>query len=90
MVSPGDQFSISEILEQDSTVLCVDWCSGLFAVGLEDGSICIYDTNDIFGKKEEDSIALTMLSKGVLAMIGSTTISYGSVTTPLIGADLFG
>jgi hypothetical protein len=44
----------------------------------------------IFGKQEKDSIALTMLSKGVLAMIGSTTISYGSVTTPLIGADLFG
>lgn len=44
----------------------------------------------IFAKQEADSIALTMLSKGVLAMISSTTISYGSVTTPLIGADLFG
>jgi len=44
----------------------------------------------IFGKKENESIALTMLSKGVLAMISSTTISYGSVTTPLIAADLFG
>ncbi len=44
----------------------------------------------IFGKKESESIALSMLSKGVMAMISSTTISYGSVTTPLIGADLFG
>lgn len=44
----------------------------------------------VLGKQEQDSIALTMLAKGVLAMIGSTTISYGSVTTPLIGADLLG
>lgn len=44
----------------------------------------------IFEKSEDQSIALTMLSKGVLAMVGSTTISYGSVTTPLIGADLIG
>ncbi len=44
----------------------------------------------IFEKTEEQSIALTMLGKGVLAIVGSTTISYGSVTTPLIGADLIG
>lgn len=44
----------------------------------------------IFGKKEEESIALTMTGIGVLAMIGSSTISYGSVNTPLIGADLIG
>ena len=44
----------------------------------------------IFGKKEEESIALSMTGIGVLAMIGSSTISYGSVTTPLIGADLVG
>ncbi len=44
----------------------------------------------IFEKTEEQSIALTMLGKGVLAMVGSTTISYGSVNTPLIGADLIG
>lgn len=44
----------------------------------------------IFEKTEDQSIALTMLGNGVLAMVGSTTISYGSVTTPLIGADLFG
>jgi len=42
----------------------------------------------ILGKNEEDSMALTFLGQGVLAMIASTTIAYGSVTTPLIGADL--
>lgn len=44
----------------------------------------------VFEKQEDESIALTMLGKGVMAMVGSTTISYGSVTTPLIGADLLG
>jgi hypothetical protein len=44
----------------------------------------------IFGKTEDQSIALTLLGTGVLAVIGSTTISYGSVNTPLIGADLIG
>jgi len=44
----------------------------------------------IFGKKEEESIALTMTGNGVLAVIASSTISYGSVNTPLIGADLIG
>ena len=42
----------------------------------------------ITAKKETDSIALTFLGQGVLAMIASTTIAYGSVTTPLIGGDL--
>jgi hypothetical protein len=42
----------------------------------------------ILGKKEEESMALTFLGNGVLAMIASSTIAYGSVTTPLIGADL--
>lgn len=44
----------------------------------------------VFEKTEEQSIALSMFGKGVLAMVGSTAISYGSVTTPLIGADLIG
>jgi hypothetical protein len=44
----------------------------------------------LFEKTEDESIALTMLGKGVMAMIGSTTIAYGSVTTPLIGSDLLG
>jgi hypothetical protein len=44
----------------------------------------------ISGLKENDSIALTFMGQGVLAMIASTTIAYGSVTTPLIGGDLLG
>jgi hypothetical protein len=44
----------------------------------------------ILNKGETDSIALTFLGQGVLAMIGSSTVAYGSVTTPLIGADLLG
>ena len=42
----------------------------------------------IVDRKESDSIALTFLGQGVLGMIASSTIAYGSVTTPLIGADL--
>lgn len=41
-------------------------------------------------KVEDQSIALTLISNGCLALVGSTCISYGSVTTPLIAADLFG
>lgn len=44
----------------------------------------------IFEKTESESMALSMLGLGVMGLIGSTTISYGSVTTPLIGADLLG
>lgn len=39
---------------------------------------------------EKQSMTLSMLGAGALGLIGSTTISYGSVTTPLIGADLLG
>jgi hypothetical protein len=42
----------------------------------------------ILNKNETESIALTFLGQGVLAMIASSTVAYGSVTTPLIGADL--
>ncbi len=41
----------------------------------------------IIDKKENDSIALKFLSIGTQVFIGSTGISYGSVSTPLIGAD---
>ncbi|HOV07465.1 MAG TPA: DUF2815 family protein [Anaerolineaceae bacterium] len=58
------------------------------APGIVDCEACY--GGHILDKSENESIALTMLSKGVLAFIGSTTISYGSVTTPLIGADLLG
>lgn len=44
----------------------------------------------ITGKSEAQSIALKFLSIGVLGMVGSTCISYGSVSAPLVGADLLG
>ncbi len=44
----------------------------------------------ISGKGEEDSIALKFLATGSACVVGSTCTSYGSVTTPLIGADLLG
>lgn len=39
-------------------------------------------------KAENESLALRFLSIGSQAVVGSTGIAYGSVTTPLIGADL--
>jgi hypothetical protein len=44
----------------------------------------------ISGKGEEDSIALKFLATGSACVVASTCTSYGSVTTPLIGADLLG
>lgn len=44
----------------------------------------------VIDRSEKQSMALSMLGVGALGLIGSTTISYGSVTTPLIGADLMG
>jgi hypothetical protein len=44
----------------------------------------------ISGKDEEASITLKFLSTGSACVVGSTSTSYGSVTTPLIGADLLG
>jgi len=41
-------------------------------------------------KSEKESIALRFMSIGTMAVVGSTCISYGSVTTPLVGADLLG
>jgi tetratricopeptide (TPR) repeat protein len=40
------------------------------------------------GKTEDQSIALKYLGIGAPAFIGSTCIAYGSIDTPLIGADL--
>jgi len=42
----------------------------------------------IQGKTVDQSIALRFRELGTLGFIGSTSISYGSVYTPLIGADL--
>jgi hypothetical protein len=44
----------------------------------------------ILKKNEDQSLALKFLSIGTQAFIGCTCTSYGSVTTPLIGADLLG
>ena len=44
----------------------------------------------ISGKDEEASMALKFLSTGSACVVGSSCTSYGSVTTPLIGADLLG
>ncbi len=45
---------------------------------------------NIFGKTTEDALCLRFLDSGSRAMVASTKIAYGSVTTPLIGADLLG
>ncbi|WP_299028752.1 C25 family cysteine peptidase [uncultured Thermanaerothrix sp.] len=44
----------------------------------------------ILGKSDQDSIALRFLDIGTLAFVGSTSISYGAVQSPLVGADLLG
>lgn len=44
----------------------------------------------IFGKTVENALALKFLDSGSKAVVGSTVTSYGSVTTPLIAADLLG
>jgi tetratricopeptide (TPR) repeat protein len=45
---------------------------------------------NIQGKSIEDAMCLKFLASGSRAIIGSTKISYGSVTPPLIAADLIG
>ena len=44
----------------------------------------------IFGKTFDNALALKFLDSGSKAVVGSTVTSYGSVTTPLIAADLLG
>ena len=48
-----------------------------------------YGANSI-GKTAETALSLKFLASGSRAVIGSTKISYGSVTPPLIAADLLG
>jgi hypothetical protein len=45
---------------------------------------------NIFNKHTDDALCLKFLDSGTQAMVASTKIAYGSVTTPLIGADLLG
>ena len=44
----------------------------------------------IIGKNHDDAITLKFLSNGCRVVVGSTCISYGSIGTPLIAADLLG
>ncbi|MEX2161676.1 MAG: C25 family cysteine peptidase [Anaerolineales bacterium] len=44
----------------------------------------------IYGKTIENALALKFLDSGSKAVVASTVTSYGSVTTPLIAADLLG
>jgi hypothetical protein len=44
----------------------------------------------VFGKSEKSSLALKFLSLGTLGVVASTCIAYGSISTPLIAADLLG
>ncbi len=44
----------------------------------------------IDNKSIDQALALKFLARGTAAVIGSTSTAYGSVTTPLIGADLLG
>lgn len=45
---------------------------------------------NIIDKNLENAISLKFLASGTKAVIGSTCTSYGSLTTPLIAADLLG
>jgi tetratricopeptide (TPR) repeat protein len=45
---------------------------------------------NIIGKSYKSALCLKFMDAGTRAIIGSTKISYGSVTTPLIAADLLG
>jgi hypothetical protein len=44
----------------------------------------------IHGKKVEDAISIKFLTSGTLAVVGSTSTCYGSISSPLIAADLLG
>jgi hypothetical protein len=45
---------------------------------------------NIIGKTPEDALCLRFLDSGTRALVASTKIAYGSVSSPLIGADLLG
>ncbi|MCC6192393.1 MAG: tetratricopeptide repeat protein [Anaerolineales bacterium] len=45
---------------------------------------------NIVGKQTDEALCLKFLDSGSRVVVGSTKIAYGSVTTPLVGADLLG
>ena len=44
----------------------------------------------LFNRSVEESLALKFINAGARAVVGSTAVAYGSVTTPLNAADLLG
>ncbi len=52
-------------------------------------SAACYGAN-VFGKTVADALALRFLDAGTRVLVGSTKIAYGSVSEPLIAADLLG
>jgi hypothetical protein len=44
----------------------------------------------VFDKDVEEALCLRFLASGSRVVVGSTCTAYGSITTPLIGADLLG
>lgn len=48
-----------------------------------------YGTN-VIGKTIEEALSLKFLAAGSTSVVGSTSMSYGSLSTPLIAADLLG
>ncbi len=45
---------------------------------------------NILDKETEAALCLKFMDSGTRVLVGSTKIAYGSVTTPLVGADLLG
>jgi len=45
---------------------------------------------NVIGKGTDEALCLKFLAAGSRVVVGSTKIAYGSVTTPLVGADLLG
>ncbi len=45
---------------------------------------------NVFGKLLEQALCLKFLDSGTRVLVASTKIAYGSVSTPLVGADLLG
>jgi tetratricopeptide (TPR) repeat protein len=76
----------SPLLPIALTPLAVSWASAEGAVVFSEAC---YGAEPP-GRHEEGSIALSFLSLGALAFIGSTGMSYGTLAPPLSGADLLG
>lgn len=48
LLDPSDDFEVvGEIDNSDATILTLDWCSKSFGIGRIDGSVAIYNTDDV-------------------------------------------